>query len=84
MEHLANLAITAAGTVKFAIPKNGVIRGVYSDTPITIGYDDNGSIGTMRRTVTEWEPNNGFKPAPIAYLVITAAAAANVAIRYEV
>lgn len=84
MEHLANIAITSAGLVKFAIPKNGTIRGVYSDVAITIGYDDNGSVGTLKRSVLEWEPNGGFKPAPIAYLVLTATAAANVAIRYEV
>lgn len=84
MEHLANLDITSAGTVKFAIPKNGIIRGVYSSAPITIGYDDNGSIGTMVSNVTVWEPNNGFKPAPIAYLVVTATAPVKVSIRYEV
>lgn len=83
-EHLAVLDLTAAGVYKFAIPKDGTIRGVYSNAAITIGYEDNGNIGTLLTNVTEWEPTNGFHPAPIAYLVITAAAAANVSIRYEI
>ena len=84
MEHLANIDITAAGTVKFAIPKNGVIYGVYSNANITIGYDDNGSVGTLLTNVTQWEPNPAFMPSPIAYLVITAAAPCKVSIRYGV
>lgn len=84
-EHLAVMNITAAGTYSFAIPKNGIIKGVYSpDTPITIGYNDNGSIGTLVKNVTIWEPNPAFNPDPIAYLVVTAAAAATVSIRYVV
>lgn len=83
-EHLATLALTAAGTYKYAIPKNGIIKGVYSDVAVTLGYEDNGNIGVLKRNVTEWEPmGGGFMPAPIAYLVITAAAAANVSIRYD-
>ena len=83
-EHLATLDLTAAGTYKFSIPKGGNIRGVYSDVAVTIGYEDNGTIGTLRRNVTDWEPQGaGFMPAPIAYLVITATAASKVAIRYE-
>ena len=84
MEHLANIDITAAGTVKFAIPKNGTIYGVYSSANITIGYDDNGSIGTLLTNVAEWEPCPAFQPAPISYLVITAAAPCKVSIRYGV
>lgn len=84
MEHLANIDITAAGTVKFAIPKDGIIYGVYSNANITIGYDDNGSIGTLLSNVTMWEPNPAFMPAPISYLVITAAAPCKVSIRYGV
>lgn len=84
MEHLANIDITAAGTVKFAIPKGGKICGVYSNAPVTIGYDDNGSVGTLLTNVAVWEPCPIFEPAPIAYLVITAAAACKISIRYEV
>jgi len=85
MEHLATLDLTAAGTYKFSIPKDGIIRGVYSDVAVTIGYEDNGTIGTLKRNVTEWEPmGGGFMPAPIAYLVITATAASKVSIRYEI
>ena len=84
MEHLATIDITSAQTVQFAIPKGGIIRGVYSDQAVTIAYDDNGTVGTLLRNVTEWEPNNGFAPAPIAYVRITTTAAAHVSIRYEV
>ncbi len=55
MEHLANIDITAAGTVKFAIPKDGIIYGVYSNAAVTIGYDDNGSVGTLLQNVTVWD-----------------------------
>ena len=84
-EHLATLDLTAAGTYKFAVPKDGIIKGVYTDVAVTIGYEDNGNIGTIKRNVTEWEPmGGGFMPAPIAYLVITATAATKVSIRYEI
>lgn len=83
-EHLANIDITAAGTVKFAVPKEGVIYGVYSNAAVTIGYDDNGSVGTLLSNVTVWEPCPAFMPSPISYLVITAAAPCKVSIRYGV
>ena len=84
-EHLATLDLTAAGTYKFAIPKDGIIKGVYTDVAITLGYEDNGNLGTIKRNVTEWEPmGGGFMPAPISYLVITAAAPCKVSIRYGV
>lgn len=84
MEHLATIDMTAAGTAKFAIPRGGVIYGVYSNAAVSLGYEDNGSIGTLKTNVTEWEPNPAFAPSPIAYLVITAAAAAKISIRYSV
>ena len=84
-EHLATLNLTAAGVFKFAIPKDGCIKGVYASAAVTIGYEDNGNIGTLKTSVTEWEPAGiGFMPASIAYLVITTTAPTNVAIRYEV
>ena len=84
MEHLAHIDISSAGTVKFAIPKGGVIYGVYADQNINIGYDDNGNVGTLKTAVKEWEPTPAFQPAPIAYLVLTATVATTVNIRYEV
>lgn len=84
-EHLAVLAITSAGTYNFAIPKGGEIKGVYSiGSPVTIGYNDNGSVGTLMQNVSVWEPNPSFTPAAIAYLVVTASAPTNVSIRYVV
>lgn len=82
MEHLATIDLTAAGTARFAIPNGGSVVGVYSSSPVTLGYEDNGSIGTMKTNVTEWEPIGGFNPSPTAHLHITAAAAAKVVIRY--
>lgn len=83
MEHLATIDITAAGSVRFEIPVNGGVKGVYSSSPLTIGYEDNGSVGTMVSNVTAWEPHGGFYPAPSAALMLTAAASAKVTIRYE-
>ena len=84
-EHLASLNLTSAGVYKFTIPKDGCIKGVYSSAAVTLGYEDNGNIGTLKTGITEWEPAGaGFAPAPIAYLVITTTSAANVSIRYEV
>lgn len=84
MEHLGTLTLTAAGTYKFAIPKDGVVKGIYTDVAVTISYEDNGNVGVIKRNVTEWEPQGiGFAPAPIAYLVFTTTAATNISIRYE-
>ena len=84
MEHLLTVAITGAGTRRIAIPKGGVITGVYSNVPVTIAYDDNGTVGTLMYNVATWEPRIPFAPAPIAYLEIITTGAASVAIRYKV
>lgn len=82
-EHLQSVVITGAGIRKIAIPKGGVITGVYSDQPITIAYNDNGNVGVLMTGVTRWEPTIAFAPAPIAYLEITTTSATKVAIRYR-
>ena len=83
-EHLMSVIISGAGVKKIAIPKGGVIAGVYSDQPITIAYNDNGNVGVLLTGVTRWEPTIPFAPAPIAYLEITTTAAAKIAIRYRI
>lgn len=83
-EHLLNVEITGAGVRKIAIPKGGIITGVYSNAPISIAYNDNGNVGTLMSNVQIWEPTIAFQPAPIAYLEITTTAATKVSIRYRV
>lgn len=83
-EHLAVINMTAAGQSGFRVPKNGTVRGVYSNVPISISYDDNGNVGALMTNVSVWEPNNGFNPAPTATLIFNAAAAASISIRFEV
>lgn len=82
-EHLLSVEITGAGVRKIAIPKGGIIAGVYSNVPISLAYNDNGTVGTLMSNVQVWEPTIAFQPAPIAYLEITTTAAAKVAIRYR-
>lgn len=78
-----SVEITGAGVRKIGIPKGGIITGVYSSVPISIAYNDNGTVGTLLSNVQIWEPTIPFQPAPIAFLEITTTAAAKVAIRYR-
>lgn len=83
-EHLMSVQITGADVRKIGIPKGGIITGVYSDVPISLAYNDNGTVATLLSNVQVWEPTIPFQPAPIAYLEITTTAATKVAIRYRV
>lgn len=82
-EYLMSVEITSAGVRKVGIPKGGIITGVYASAPISIAYNDNGTVGTLMSNVQTWEPTIPFQPAPIAYLEITTTVATKVAIRYR-
>lgn len=83
-EHMDSIAISQAGTYLYPIPKGGQIVGLYSDVPVTLQYNDNGSVGTMVRTAQVWEPPIPFMPAPTAYLQIVTTSKAEITVRYRV
>lgn len=78
---MTKVVIPAAATVDVAIPTNGGILGVYSDSAVTLDWVFNGEEGRIVTGVLVWEPVNPFYPSPFSKLRITAAAAANVTIR---
>lgn len=80
-EYLVKITMSA-GT--YAVPIKNRVLGVYSTTPIKVGWDFNGETADITPTAaTVWEPHNPFNPAPTSKLIITATAAAVVTIRME-
>lgn len=84
MEHLDVINVTAAGTYLYPIPKGGQILGIYSSAPITIAYNDNGTVGTLKTAVNEWEPRTPFMPAPTSFLNLVTTGAASISVRFRV
>ena len=82
-EHLMTITAAAAGTYVWPVPKGGVVMGVYSDVPVSIQYDDNGTVGTLVRNVTAWEPPVPFAPASFAQIGIVCTAASQISVRYR-
>lgn len=79
-EYMVKAEISGAGTTIIGI--RGKILGVYSSSPVKLGWDYNGEVGDITPTAaTVWEPHNPFEPAPTSKLVITSTAAATVTIR---
>lgn len=80
-EYLTKVILPAAGSAAVPIPTNGGVLGVYSTSPITIGWEFNGEVGQIAANVSVWEPHTAFIPSPFSKLIVTAAAAADIAIR---
>lgn len=82
-EYLVKVNITAPGSYKVGIA--GTVKGVYSpSSPIAIGWDYNGDVGTLTPPTIAWEPRGpGFSPGKTSKLVLTATAPTAVTIRME-
>lgn len=83
-EHLLTITAPAAGTYNWPVPKGGMVLGVYSDVPISVQYDDNGTKGTLVRNVTSWEPATPFQPAPFSQIGLVCTAASQISVRYRI
>ncbi len=84
-EVLGTISFAAAGTRTFAVPNGGHIKGIYSPAAaISVSWIFNDTTAKLVDNVTEWEPTWPLEPAATSYLEITAAAATEVAIRYEI
>lgn len=85
MEYLQTVTVETGATVNFPIPAAG-IAGVHSDSSLILKWNFNGVTAELHNG-TDWEPLNGFHPAPTSILVLdnsAGLAAVNVTVRcYE-